>query len=458
MGFPWERIEFLLRASIIKNRHFWRNGGYDCMELDILIKMTYALAIGILIGLERSIDLYHFQEKSGKKSGKKKNTKDDPIGMRTYSILSLLGFTSSLLGKAFYLASGIILAGALALLLVFYIRFHKKEAGVTTETSAVLTIALGALTCYHPHTAGVLGVLLAVILASKRVTRKFILQIRRVEMTDTLKFLVIIFIILPILPNKTLDPYEVFNPYKMIFLVILISGISFVGYFLTKFLGARIGLSLTGLLGGLTSSTAVTVAMANQVKTQPNLLYEGVFATLIANATMFVRILVIVWVLDPRLVGSIIYGFGIMAVVIVVAGVYLWIKAGKNPDKEDAEALVLKNPFSLGPAVKFAIIFVGVLFAARIAKIYLGDQGIYLASLVSGLVDVDPITLSIAEQTRNSQLAYNVGGIGITIAVVSNALVKSAIAAYSGGGRFGLFVGAVLLSSTGIGLVSLLLM
>ncbi len=458
MGSPYERIEFLCCASIIKNGHFCRGAHYDYMELEILIKMTYALAIGILIGLERSIDLYHYQDKGRKKSGKKKESKDDPIGMRTYAILSLLGFTSSLLGKTFYIASGIFLGGGVALLLIFYIRFHKKEAGVTTEMSAVLTIALGALTCYQPHLAGVLGVLLAVILASKRATRKFILQIRRVEMTDTLKFLVIIFIILPILPNKTLDPYEVFNPYKMTFLVILISGISFVGYFLTKFLGARMGLSLTGLLGGLTSSTAVTVAMANQVKTQPNLLYDGVFATLIANATMFVRILVIVWVLNPRLVGSIIHGFGIMAVVIVAAGVYLWIKAGKNSGNEDAEALVLKNPFSLWPAVKFSIIFVGVLFAARIAKIYLGNEGIYLASLVSGLVDVDPITLSIAEQTRNSQLSYDVGGVGITIAVVSNAVVKSGIAAYSGGGRFGLFVGAVLLSSTGIGLVSLLLM
>jgi uncharacterized membrane protein (DUF4010 family) len=284
-------------------------------------------------------------------------------------------------------------------------------------------------------------------------------KLKRVELTDTLKLLAIILIVLPILPNRTLDPYGIFNPYKVIFLVILISGISFVGYFLTKFLGADRGLGLTGLFGGLTSSTAVTAAMANQARQAPGFINQCTFATIIANATMFCRVLVVVAILDTALLVQLAWSMGTMTIGAAIAVALLWLRA-KNHHPGDADGskeLSLKNPFSLGPAIKFSLFFVCILFVAKIAKIYLGDQGLYLASLVSGLADVDAITLSIAEQTKTAQLSRTVGAVGITIAVVANSVVKSGIAVYSGGWKFGARVGAILLSVTTAGLGVLLI-
>jgi uncharacterized membrane protein (DUF4010 family) len=231
-----------------------------------------------------------------------------------------------------------------------------------------------------------------------------------------------------------------------------------VGYFLTKFLGADKGLGLTGLFGGLTSSTAVTAAMANQARQAPGLVNQCTFATIIANTTMFCRVLVVVAILDSTLMMKLSWSIGAMTIGAVIALAFLWLRL-KNTRPGDAggsKELSLENPFSLGPAIKFALFFVCILFVAKIAKLYLGDKGLYLASLVSGLADVDAITLSIAEQTKNAQLSHTVGAVGITIAVVANSVVKSGIAIYSGGWKFGARVGIILMGVTIAGLAVLL--
>jgi uncharacterized membrane protein (DUF4010 family) len=276
---------------------------------------------------------------------------------------------------------------------------------------------------------------------------------RRVELTDTLKFLAIILIVLPLLPNRALDPFGAFNPYKVGFLVVLISGISFVGYFLTRFLGARRGLGLTGILGGLTSSTAVTAAMALEARTSPHLRRECAFATVAANATMFVRVLVVVALLDSALALRLAWSIGAMSAVACAAAVTLWLLGGRSETTDAAPGEVeLNNPFSLGPALKFGAFFVGILFVAKIANTHYGDRGLYAACGLSGLADVDAITLSIADQTQLGGLERRVGAIGITIAVVSNSIVKSGIALYGGGWQFGRIVALSLGGATLIGL------
>ena len=296
------------------------------------------------------------------------------------------------------------------------------------------------------------------LLSAKRFTHNIVARMRRVEVTDTLKFLAIILIILPLMPNRTLDPYGAFNPYKVTLLVILISGIGYIGYFLTRILGARRGLGLTGLIGGLTSSTAVTVAMAAQAKANDTLKWICAFSTVGANATMFMRVLVVVAILNQALAVVLVWSIGTMGAVVLVASIILWFVAAKSADRSKASNEVpLKNPFSLGPAVKFAGFFVLILVVARLAKIYLGDQGVYLASAASGLADVDAITLSLTEQSKEGSVALNVAAIGITIAVVANSIVKSTISIYSGGWSYGRIVTLVLLLATGAGLfVSLL--
>lgn len=418
------------------------------LSLDIMIKLLYALGIGVLIGVERSLqpDADNIDA-------------DTLMGIRTYSILSLGGFSAALVGKLYPFAAVILIAGYVVLILALYIHSMQKDPGITTEVAAVACCGLGVLCFFTPQIAGVLALIITILLALKRFMNHLTTNLQRVELTDTLKFLAIILIILPLLPNRELDPFGAFNPYKVTFLVILISGISFVGYFLTKFLGAAQGLGLTGVLGGLTSSTAVTAAMADQAKRTPGLNHACGFATVIANATMFARVLVVVALLDRPLMFKLIWSLGTMTMVASVAVVFLWLiskKEGAQDDAGDAEDLNLSNPFSLGPAVKFSLFFVVILLVAKVANLYFGDKGLYLASLVSGLADVDAITLTIAEQTKSLQLTHETGAIGITIAVVANSIVKTGISFYSGGIQFGRLVGIILLGATIAGLGVLL--
>jgi uncharacterized membrane protein (DUF4010 family) len=437
------------------------------MELthDLVTRLAYALGIGVLIGLERSLKRVE-RSRAGpaveippeERDPGHEDTEAQLLGVRTYTVLSLTGFAAALLADRFPIAGGATVAGLLALILVLYARGSPKDLGITTEAAAIASVCLGALCFHHYRAAGVVAILITILLAMKRFTAVAITRLSRVELTDTLKFLLIIFLLLPLLPNRALDPFGAFNPYKVTLLVILISGISFVGYFLTKFLGARRGLGLTGLLGGLTSSTAVTAAMATRAKEQRTLAGPCTLATVIANATMFARVLVVVGLLDRDLVLRLAASIGTMLAVALAICAYLWIRSSRESLRHaDAKGEVkLSNPFSLGPALKFAVFFVVILVVAKVAKTYLGDQGLYLASLLSGLADVDAITLSVTEQTSQGSLLRSVGAIAITIAVISNSVVKSGIAVYSGGWKYGRLVGVILLAATGAGLVVLL--
>lgn len=464
------------------------------LSLDLVIKLAYALGIGVLIGLERALVLPSDDSSQDPSSTDDEGAADgvakqgatetaeeqtattkvatkaagDIIGVRTYTIYSLVGFTAAVIGSNFPAAAPVVIGGLILLIISLYWRTRPTDPGITTEAAAIGCCALGMLAYTHPHAAGVLALLVTVVLALKRFTHVTLRRLRRVELTDTLKFLVIILIILPILPNRALDPYGAFNPYKVVLLVILISGISFVGYFLTKFLGAQKGLGLTGLVGGLTSSTAVTAAMAQQAKEQPELRNPCAFATIVANATMFARVLVVVGLLDFALMLRLAWGVGAMTVVAIISVVILWFrKPDTQPGGPQASGKVeVKNPFSLGPAIKFAGFFVLILVVAKVAKLYFGNSGLYLASLVSGLADVDAITLSVSEQSRNLASAgkaaehakfLSVGAIAIVIAVVSNSIVKTGIAIYSGGWKFGWLVGLILFAATGAGLAVLVI-
>lgn len=430
------------------------------MELDwqTIEKILYALGIGFLIGLERS--LVPFPAQSGKEcaAGWEKGLPDTVLGVRTFSILSLGGFSAAFLSKDFPWAAPVILIGLFSFLVLKYLHDKDYDPGITTEIAGVVCCALGMLCYHHPHPAAVLALIIAILLAMKPGMAWLLTKLKRIEFTDTLKFLVIILILLPLIPNRNMGPYEVFNPYKVTFLVILISGISFVGYFCTKFLGAQRGLGLTGLFGGLTSSTAVTAAMATQAKASPGLMKACALATVIANATMFGRVLVVVFILDRALTAQLIWSISSMMAGAIIACIVLWRGSrGEAGGREASGDLALKNPFSLGPALKFAAFFVGILVVAKLAQSTLGDKGLYLASMVSGLADVDAITLSIIEQTKSATLAREVGAIGITIAVVANSVVKSGIAIYSGGWKFGSLVGGILMGVTLAGLAVLLI-
>ncbi len=430
------------------------------LDTEFYRQAAYALGIGVLVGLERAVDLEVPDRPEDRPPGDGEAGPGEPgraldyLGVRTFAVLSLSGFGAALAGAQIPLLAPVLLLATSALVLLMY---HRTAAlhgtGITTEAAALATLGLGALCSLAPEEAGVLGLVLTVLLSMKRFTRQTVRKMRRVELTDTLKFLVAVLIVLPLLPDRPLDPWGALNPHKVGLLVVLISGISFVGYFLTRILGAQRGLGLTGILGGLTSSTAVTAAMSAEARRSPQLASVCAFSTVAANATMFVRVLVVVAVLDRALALRLAWSLGGMAVVAAIAALVLWLRASRESRTiKESGQVKLKNPFSVGPALKFAAFFVGILVVARLAKEHLGDSGLYLAAAASGLADVDAITLSVTEQVSNQSLALGVGAIGITIAVVSNSLVKTGIALYSGGLRFGRTIGLCLGLATGVGL------
>lgn len=426
------------------------------MELagEFFYQLAFALGCGILIGLERSFETIG-------ESASADVTPAELMGVRTFAILSVGGFIAALAGEhsPFFVP---VAAGAAALVIVAAYQ-RNKDSGITTEISAIAAFGLGVLSRTYPEEAGILALVITILLSSKRLAHSAIAKMRRVELTDTLKFLVIVFIVLPLLPSRAVDPYGAFNPYKVGLMVVLISGIGFSGYFLTRILGTHRGLGLTGVLGGMTSSTAVTAAMSAEARRNPDNSLICAFSTVAANATMFARVAVVVAFVDIPLLMRILLPVGTMALIATAAAALLWIASSRKmtqPVQGAArlEELELSNPFSIGPALKFAAFFVTILFAAKFAQSFFGNSGLYAASALSGLADVDAITLSIAEQAGAGSLDRAAGALGITIAVVSNGVVKTGIALYSGGLRFGRMIGACLGAATGAELLTALIL
>lgn len=261
---------------------------------------------------------------------------------------------------------------------------------------------------------------------------KFVRGLNREDIMATLKFAVITAVVLPVLPNQNFgpEPFNIFNPFKIWMLVVLISGISFIGYILIKIIGAHRGIGLVGILGGLASSTAVTLTMTQRSRSTPELSSSFAQAILLAWTVMYARLFIIVAAVNSSLVSELwlpILGGTIAGVVYCL---FLYFR-GRTTNKEEAISFV--NPFELGPAVKFGLLFSVILLLSKAAQIYLGHAGIYLASLVSGLADVDAISLSVADMSlAPNGLAVEIAANAIVLASVSNTLLKGSVAAISG--------------------------
>jgi len=236
------------------------------------------------------------------------------------------------------------------------------------------------------------------------------------------------FVVLPLLPNQTFGPLDVLNPYMIWLMVVFVSSISFASYIAVKLLGARRGIGLSGFLGGLVSSTAVTLTLSGLSKKGSKLFGPFVFGILIACSSMFLRVLFQVSVLNPSmlpwlwapLLGMGFMGFGL-------AFVQLFSKKGekssyKTPDFE------LKSPFQLLPAIQFGLFFGALLFFSKAALEFFGEQGIYVAAVFSGFVDVDAITISLANLSAQGDLPANSAAMAVILATVSNTLVKAGMA------------------------------
>jgi uncharacterized membrane protein (DUF4010 family) len=378
-----------------------------------------ALLMGLLIGLERQ----HSQRG------------DEPLfaGVRTFPIIALSGYLSGLLTQAgFVWVLPVALAGTCAIVVTAYAsKVGGPHKGATTEFVALLAFILGALSALgFLIPAATFAVVATLLLSVKVPLHQFAERIREDELYAILKFGIVSVIVLPLLPNRAYGPFQVLNPRLIWWMVVLISGVSMIGYVLMRLLGARQGVAVTGVLGGIASSTAVTFGLSEKAHEAEDPLAKCfALGIVIACTIMFLRMLLVISVIDPHLAHKLILPMALPVAVGAGAGILLWKQKGARQETK----LEVKNPMELGSAIKFGLAFAMVLFVARAAYQYFGSSGVYAAGALTGLADVDAFTISAAGLARQGVLAGGTAGGSILLAGAMNTLVKAGIAAFLGG-------------------------
>jgi uncharacterized membrane protein (DUF4010 family) len=395
------------------------------------IHFGIAALLGALVGIERE---KHRRERRAKT--------EQSAGLRTFILLALFGACTAWLARAFdsywIVVAGLLITGAFVVAgYVVTTRGQQESVGLTTEIAAIVVFVLGAIVMLGgAEIAVALAVVTTAVLAYKNPMHGFVKQLGWDDVYSGLQLLIATFVALPLLPDKPIDPWGAINPYELWLFVVLISGLSLVGYALTRWLGPGKGALLTGLAGGLVASTAVTVSFARAARTNPAQTMAFASGILVAWAVMFVRVLVVVAVVNRALLGPIFIPFAAMALVAAVAAALIYARGhADGPEVGAREDLQVSNPFSVTSAAKFAAFFAVVLVSVKIAQDNFSDSGVYAVAAIAGLTDVDAITLSMAELAKTGDA--NVAVIAIVIAALVNTAVKCGIAFVIGGAGLG---------------------
>lgn len=411
------------------------------MTLELLLNLATALGVGLLIGTERSW------------SGRD-NAGQELAGIRTFGLAGLFGGLAALSASHFGAAAWIAMFVVLALLTIAgYVIESRAYAdhGMTTEVALLLTFLLGSLAVAETRLlAASVAVVVALLLSLKARLHGALRKLSEAELSGVLKLLFISVVLLPALPNEGYGPWQAFNPYTTWWMVVLIAGIGFAAYVAIRLLGTRHGLMVTALLGGIVSSTAMTITLArlNTEKLRPALA-AGLLAT---SALMFPRVLLEVGLINRALLPSLLAPMVTAGLIYSAGALFYYLRAGQQP-QSGAEP-PLKNPFELGPALRFAGLLVIILFLVEGAQRLLGDTGIYLVALLSGLTDVDAITLSLSNSAR-TDLSEMVAVRGIFLAALSNSLVKAGLILFIGGRALALMTLPFMLGGLLVGLAVL---
>ncbi|MBI4873419.1 MAG: MgtC/SapB family protein [Acidobacteria bacterium] len=387
-----------------------------------------ALLIGLLVGFEREASQV--------------GEADKHAGFRDFILISLTGSMCGLLALPWLTGTAL---AAIALLLAVSHHHNVARIGVTTEMAAVATFCLGYLTSTQQVADGAmlaigLTIVIAAFLEAKRAMQKLVREtITEGEFRDTLRFLAIIFIIFPLLPAGDFGPYQFFSPHRVWLFVILVSSISYVGYFLQKFLGAGRGLTLAGVLGGIASTTAATTAFAKDAAENPANLKPLWRASTIANTVWFPRVLAILFVMNPALAMASLAPLAAMTAAGLALSFFL-ARREAQPGKESS--VPVGNPFRLAPALKFGVLFTLILLAGKASAAEFGTDAIYWASIIAGSFDVDAVAVTLCDLLGGNRTSLEVASAALLLALASNAVLKSALAFYAGTRAFGWRVAA----------------
>jgi uncharacterized membrane protein (DUF4010 family) len=394
---------------------------------EIVLHLLLAAGLGALIGLERE------QSESG----------GSFAGSRTFPLIALYGA----LVQAFFPAVLPLVVGTLVVpLTVAYVGKIRYEGdiGLTTLVAALVTIVLGAMTTHSDRGAVVAiiaGGAVTVLLSVKDPVHEFADRIEESERRASAKFILVVLVVLPALPDRSLDSLYGLNPRFVWLMVVFVTGLGFVAYLLGQTLGPERGIALTGIVGGFVSSTATTVSMAEKTTRNAALHHVCAFAVVTASIVMFPRALIEIAVVNPDLLPHVALPLGGMTTVGVIAAVTLYWRTATD---ETVEPDTLTNPFRLRPALLFGAIFATVLLVADYANEWFGASGVYVTAFVSGLADVDAMTITLSRLAAEGTVSTQVATTGIVIAAIANTFLKAVLAWLLGTHRLGWLVSLVL--------------
>ena len=405
------------------------------MRYDISFQIAVALILGLLIGLQREI--YY-----------RRNNRKEFAGTRTFALISLLGYLSAWLNTqiSWFLPAMLLIFGLLVITAYGYKLFYSKAKGATSEIAALITFTLGIMV-YEGlwKYALFLAVILVTLLEFKS---KFLLFEEHVAPEDSeaaILFLAMTFVILPLLPDKTVDPFGVFNPYQTWLMVVLVAGISFIGYIAIKILGTKRGVYLTGIFGGLVSSTAVSITLSKLYALRRNYLKNYAGGIAIASTFMYLRVLFEASVFNFALAKKLAIPYLGAAAMGLFFVFYLYQTSASHKVEEES---VQNNPLALSEALKLGLLFGLILGSIGFFQERYGNAGVYIVSALSGLTDVDAITLSLSKLAGN-KIADMTAIYGIVIASAVNSVVKLGIVFSLGGKKLGFYMSLFYLLTIG---------
>ena len=394
--------------------------------IELFQRLSVALAIGLLIGLERGW-----------------RSRDDPegeraAGLRTHALAGLLGGVWGAIALRTQSSGGAVALGLAftvfsAAIALFRYRetVHDRTYGATTVVAAMLAFALGAFaTLGDAQVAAACGVAVTALLALKSLLHTWVKRLTWEELRSGLVLLAMTFIMLPLLPNRTVDPWGAVNPHAIWLMTIMIAVLSFAGYVAIKITGEDRGILITGIAGGLVSSTATTVTLARLAREHParqSLLVAGM---LLSGATMVARVLGIVGIVYPAMLARLVLPLGAGGLVLALGGLILMRRS--RGATEGQSRLDVANPFDLATVLKFGALLTAITIATRLVTRMTGHAGAYALAAISGLMDVDAIVLSMA-QLVPGELAVEVGANAIVVAVAANTLAKAGLSWITGG-------------------------
>lgn len=384
--------------------------------LDTVSTFITSLAIGLLIGLERE------------------RSPAAKAGLRTFALTALLGTLLAMLaqktGTHWILAGGLIAVAAM-IISAYMNDKQSGDPGTTTQAALMLCYGLGAVIWYgHATLAVMLAIVMTILLHFKPELQSISKSLSRRDLQSILQFAVLSFVILPILPDQNFGPYQTLNPYQTWLMVVLISGLSLAGYVAMQFIGQRYGAPLLGFFGGLVSSTATTLVYARHGKNNEALSRLAAVVILIANLVVLVRLAVVSGIVAPGIVLQII---PVLASGLIFGAVVTFFWWRRFSGADDFPMPEITNPTEIRTALSFAALYAVVLLASAWLSDISGNWGVYLFAFVSGLTDVDAISLSMLRLFEQGKLLPDQVVISISIAYLSNLVFKFGLVIAIGG-------------------------